>query len=94
MAITKEAVIDSLRSDGPFRNVFWRTKTTIKEDGAVLTTTNHVESIMCGSIDGSDNFVDTDISSYPAEVQALCNAMWTTAVKNAWKADLIAHKPA
>jgi len=27
------------------------------------------------------------------EVKAICNADWTTTVKNAWKAHLIATKP-
>ena len=41
---------------------------------------------------GSDNLVDTDLSAEPAEVSAICNAVWTTDVKAAWKAKLIADK--
>ena len=48
----------------------------------------------CGTLDASDNLVDTDISAEPAEVSAICNAVWTADVKAAWKAKLIADKPA
>ena len=43
-------------------------------------------------LDASDNLVDTDLSGEPAEVSAICNAVWTTDVKAAWKAKLIADK--
>ena len=34
----------------------------------------------------------TDISGEAAEVQAVCNGVWTDAVKLAWKNHLIASK--
>ena len=46
-----------------------------------------------GLLDDSDNLVDTDISSEPAIVQSICNAVWTADVKAAWKSKLIADKP-
>ena len=46
----------------------------------------------CGTLDSSDNFVDTDISGEPTEVSAVCTAVWTDSVKDAWKAKLIADK--
>ena len=45
------------------------------------------------TVDGSDNLVNRNISGESAEVQGICNAVWTTAVKNAWKAKLISDKP-
>jgi len=47
---------------------------------------------VCGSLDDSDNLVDTDISGEDADVQAICNAAWTQSVKDAYKAFLIANK--
>ena len=35
----------------------------------------------------------TDISGEDADVKAIATAAWTTTVKNAWKAHLIATKP-
>ena len=40
----------------------------------------------------SDNLVDTDLSGEAAEVSAVCNAVWTSDVKAALKAKLIADK--
>ena len=53
----------------------------------------HRYVLQAGTLDGNDALVDTDISAEPAEVQAICNAVWTTDVKAAWKAKLIAEKP-
>jgi len=47
-----------------------------------------------GTLDESDNIVNTDLSGEPAEVSAICTAVWTDAVKDAWKAKLIADKSA
>ena len=38
------------------------------------------------------NLVDTVITGEHAEVQSICNAVWTTTVKNAYKALLISQK--
>ena len=46
-----------------------------------------------GKLDASDNLVDTDISAESTEVQGICNSVWTTAVKDAYKALLIENKP-
>ena len=53
-----------------------------------------------GTLDESDNLVDNPLSKEPDgttdiadEVKSVCNAVWTTSVKNAWKAKLIAEKP-
>ena len=49
--------------------------------------------------DDADDFVDNPldkegdgVTAIPAEVSAICNAVWTTDVKAAWKAKLIADK--
>ena len=49
--------------------------------------------MQAGRLDDSDNLVETDISGQPAEVQAICNAVWTDDVKAALKTKLIAEKP-
>ena len=41
----------------------------------------------------SNNLVDTDISAESSEVQAIASAVWTTSIKNAYKAFLIATRP-
>ena len=73
-------------------NVQVRTATIIKKDGAELTRSFHRHVLTPGELDASDNLVETDISKEDADVQAICNAAWTTQVKADFKAHLIATK--
>ena len=93
MALTESIEYDKIEVVGPHKVVQVRQATIIKKDGVELTRTFHRYIINAGTLDASDNLVDTDISSEPAEVQAICNAVWTTDVKAAWKAKLIEDKP-
>ena len=92
MALTKTIEEDKIEVTSEFKHVQVRTATVIKEDGVELNRSFHRKVLDCGSLDSSDNLVETNISSESAEVQAICNAVWTTSVKNAWKAQLIAEK--
>ena len=92
MAITKTTEIGQVEVTSIFKQVQVRTDTIIKEDGNELSRSYHRHVLHCGSLDGSDNLVDTVISGEDAEVQAIANAVWTDTVKNAWKAKLIADK--
>ena len=73
-------------------NVQVRTATVIKRDGVELTRSFHRKVLVPGTLDGSDNLVDTNISGEDADVQAICNAAWTTQVKADYKAFLITNK--
>ena len=92
MALTESIEYDKLEVVSACKHVQVRKATIIKKDGVELAKTYHRQGCNCGALDSSDNLVDTDISSEPAEVQAVCNAVWTTNVKAAWKAKLIADK--
>ena len=70
-----------------------RKATVIKKDDKELTRSFERYVLHPGQLDASDKLVDTDLSAEPAEVSAVCNAVWTTDVKAAWKAKLIADKP-
>ena len=74
-------------------NIQVRNATIIKKDGVELTRTFNRKVIVPGTLDSSNNLVDTDISGEDADVQAICNAAWTTQVKADFKAFLIASKP-
>ena len=71
-----------------------RKATIIKRDGVEIPGSRsfHRYTLVAGTLDASDNLVDTDISAEPAEVQAICNTVWTTDVKTAYKELLIAQK--
>jgi len=92
MALTESIEYDKYEIVTPYKHVQVRKATVIKKDGTEITRTYERYVLDPGSIDESDNFTDTDISGEPAEVQAICNAVWTTDVKSAWKAKLIADK--
>ena len=91
MALTKTIIDDKIEIVTEFKHLQIRTSTVIKEDGVEISRTFSRKTIQCGSLDSTlTNFVDTDISSESAEIQAICNAVWTTTVKDAWKAKLLA----
>jgi len=92
MAITKELVNDKIEIVNQW-NVQVRCASIIKEDGKELTRSFHRHVLTPGTLDASDNLVATDISGEDADVQAICNAAWTTQVKADYKAFLIANKP-
>jgi hypothetical protein len=92
MALTESIEYDKIEVVGIYKAVQVREATVIKKDGEELTRSFERYVLHPGSLDDSDNLVDTDLSAEPAEVSAICNAAWTTDVKNAWKAKLIADK--
>ena len=93
MALSESIEYDKIEVVGQYKAVQVRKATVIKKDGVELTRSFERYVLNAGTLDESDNLVDTDISSEPAEVSAICNAVWTTDVKAAWKAKLIADKP-
>jgi len=92
MALTKTTEADKIEVVQKW-NVQVRTATIIKEDGTELNRSFNRKILVPGTLDASDNLVDTNISGEDANVQAICNAVWTTDVKNSYKAFLIANKP-
>ena len=92
MALTESIEYDKIEIVGLYKHVQVRKATVIKKDGTELTRSYERYVLQAGTLDDSDNLVDTDISGEPAEVQAICTAVWTTDVKAAWKTKLIADK--
>ena len=94
MALTERCENDKIEVVGQYKAVQVRCATVIERDGVELTRSFHRHALVCGSLDADNNFVDTDISGEDADVQAVCNAVWTQEVKDAYKAHLIASQPA
>jgi len=92
MALTETQENDKIEIVNKW-NIQVRTATVIKKDGVELTRSFHRKVLVPGTLDASDNLVDTNISGEDADVQAICNAAWTTQVKADYKAFLIANKP-
>ena len=93
MALTETTEYDKIEVVGQYKAVQVRKATVIKKDGVELTRSFERYVLQAGTLDASDNLVDTDLSAEPAEVSAICTAAWTSDVKAAWKAKLIADKP-
>ena len=91
MALTETQENDKIEVTSRW-NVSVRNATIIKKDGVEIARTFHRHVLTPGILDASDNLVATDISGEDADVQAICNAAWTTQVKANYKAYLIAKK--
>ena len=89
MALTKEVIYDKTEVLGEYKQVQCREATIVKEDGVELSRSFHrhvLEPSSCAkNEDGTFTHTDTDISGEPTETQAICAAVWTDAVKAAWK---------
>tara|TARA_Y100000114_G_C11729674_1_gene312873 strand:+ start:1025 stop:1306 length:282 start_codon:yes stop_codon:yes gene_type:complete len=92
MALTETIEYDKIEVVGIYKHVQVRKATVIKKDGTELTRSFERYVLNAGSLDGNNDLVDTNLSEEPAEVSAICTAVWTDAVKAAWKAKLIADK--
>ena len=93
MAITKTTEEDRIEVITEYKHIQIRTATVIKEDDTELTRKFSRKCLNAGRLDASDNFVDTDISGESTEVKAIANAVSTQAVKDKYKAHMIANKP-
>ena len=99
MALTETIEYDKIEVVGQYKAVQVRKATVIKKDGTELTRSFERFVLNPGTLDASDNLVDNPLDKEPDgttaiadEVKAVCNAVWTTSVKDAWKAKLIADK--
>ena len=101
MALTETIEYDKVEVVGQYQTVQVRKATVIKKDGTEITRSFERFVLHPGTLDASDNLVDNPLDKEPDgttaiadEVKAVCNAVWTTSVKDAWKANLIADKAA
>ena len=100
MALSESIEYDKIEIVGKYRTVQVRKASVIMKDGKELTRSFERFGFDPGTLDGSDNLVDNPLSKEPDgttdvtdEIKAVCNAIWTTSIKDAWKAHLIATKP-
>ena len=92
MALAESIEYDKIEVVGQHKAVQVRKKNTIKKDRVEIASSFERYVLHPGTLDASDNLVDTDLSAEPTDVSAICNAVWTTDVKAAWKAYLIENK--
>ena len=78
MALTETIEQDKIEIIGEFKLVNVRTATVIKRDGVEISRSFHRHVVS----------PDSDISSESAEVQAICGAVHTDAIKESFKQHL------
>ena len=88
MALSKEVKIDAINIVGDYRKIQIRIATIIKEDNKELSRTFERRMLAPGTLDLSDKtlYIETDISGEESWIQSICNACWTTEIKDAHKA--------
>ena len=78
MALTERTAEDKIEIVGDYKHIQVRTATIIERDGEEISRSYHRHALA----------PDADISGESAEVQAVCNAIWTQEVKDAYAAHL------
>ena len=100
MALTESIEYDKIEVIGQYKAVHVRKATVIKKDDVELTRSFERFVLQCGTIDASNNFVDNPLDKEPDgvtniadDIKAICTAVWSTTIKDAWKPKLIAEQP-
>ena len=78
MPLTKQSTVDKIEIVGEYNIVQVRTKTAVIEDGSEISAGYHRHTIAPGD----------DYSNESADVKAICKAVHTKAVKDAYQANL------
>ena len=88
MTITKDLVAEKIEVVGTW-NIQVAIDTVIKEDDTEISRSRHRHILQpfssTGNSDDGWTHTATDISGEATEVQAIANAVWTDAVKEAYK---------
>ena len=84
MALTETTEYDKIEIVGEYKHVQVRKATVIKKDGNEISRTFNRYVLR----------PNEDISKEPAEVKAVCDAVWTDEVKKSWKTFQESSSPA
>ena len=90
MALTEETLEDKIEVVNG-TSVQVRTATVIKRDGEEISRSFH-RHVLHPSTKTDGSWADTDISGESTEVQGICNAVWTDAVKTAYQTAMDAQE--
>ncbi len=90
MALTERFENDKIEVVGQYKTIQVRRATVIERDGVEINRSFHRHVLQPGTVaEGTSTLTDTDISGEDADVQAICTAAWTDAVKEAWRVQLV-----
>ena len=96
---TEKSEYDKIEIIGDFKGVHVRKINIVLKDGNPISSTFERYVLNPLLLDESGNFIDNPLTKEPDgttdiadEVKAICSAAWTSSIKDAWKAKLIADK--
>lgn len=90
MALTERSENDKIEVVGQYKAVQVRRADIIERDGVEISRSFRRHVLQPGTVaSGTSTLTDTDISGEDTDVQAICNAAWTDAVKESWRIKLV-----
>ena len=99
MALEEVIEYDKIEIVAQYKLVQVRKATVVKKDGTELSRSFTRYVLNPGYIDSDDNLVENTldkepdgVTDIPDEVKAICTAVWTPVIKEAWKTKLISEK--
>ena len=92
MALTETEEQDKIEVVSEYKSVQIRTATVIKRDGVEITRSFH-RRILVPSTNTADGWIATDVTGESAEVQGICAAVWSDAVRSAYQTMIDAQTP-
>ncbi len=84
MALTEANTDDKIEVAGEYKAVQIRTARVIYDDGSEISR-SFSRRVLHPSTKSGDTWSNTDISGESAEIQGICNAVWTDAVRTAYQ---------
>ena len=84
MALTESTIEDKIEIVGDHKHIQIRTARVIYDSGTEISRSFSRKVLSCCTKTGG-TWADTDVSGESTEVQGIATAVWTTAVKTAYK---------
>ena len=84
MALTEANIDDKIEVVGEYKAVQIRTARVIYDDGSEISR-SFSRRVLHPSTKSDGTWSNTDISGESTEIQGICNAVWTDAVRTAYQ---------
>ena len=91
MALTEANIDDKIEVVGEHKAVQIRTARVIYDDGAEISR-SFSRRVLHPSTKSGGTWSNTDISGESTEIQGICNAVWTDAVRTAYQTAMDAQE--
>ncbi len=101
MALTESIEYDKIEVIGAYKSLNVRKATVIKKDGVEIPNARsyYRYTLQCVITDEEGNFIDNPldkepdgVTAIPDDIKSMCNLLWTSDIKNAYKTYLTQAK--